>query len=231
VIATGVNADGHREILGVDVLTSEDGAGWTTLLRSLAARGLSGVQLVISDDHVGLSGPNGAIGAVLAGAGWQRCRTHFMRNILAKVPKSAAPFVATMVRSIFAQPDARQVAAQLARVSEELAGRFPDAAALLEQAGPDITAFASFPVEHWRQIWSNNPQERLNREIRRRTDVVGIFPNRDAIIRLVGAVLAECHDEWQVARRYMGVQSLAKARMRVIEGDGEEVRGELVATA
>jgi transposase-like protein len=231
VIATGVNADGHREILGLDVLTSEDGAGWTAFLRSLVARGLSGVQLVISDDHVGLSGPNGAIGAVLRGASWQRCRTHFMRNILAKVPKSAAPFVATMVRSIFAQPDAHQAAAQLARVSEELAGRFPDAAALLEQAGPDVTAFASFPVELWRQIWSNNPQERLNREVRRRTDVVGIFPDRAAIIRLVGAVLAEQHDEWQVARRYMGMESLAKARMSLIEGDGAEVRGELVATA
>jgi putative transposase len=231
VIATGVNADGHREVLGLDVLTSEDGAGWTAFLRSLVARGLSGVQLVISDAHEGLVGPNGAIGAVLHGASWQRCRTHFMRNLLAKVPRSAQPFVATMVRSIFAQPDAHQVAAQLARVTDELAGRFPDAAELLEQAGPDITAFGSFPTELWRQIWSNNPQERLNREIRRRTDVVGIFPNRAAIIRLVGAVLAEQHDEWQVARRYMGVESLAKARMTVIDGDGEEVRGELVATA
>jgi transposase-like protein len=231
VIATGVNADGHREILGLDVLTTEDGAGWTAFLRSLVARGLSGVQLVISDAHQGLVGPNGAIGAVLPGASWQRCRTHFMRNVLAKVPKSAAPFVATMVRSIFAQPDAEQVALQLQRVTEQLAERFPEAAELLEQAGPDITAFASFPVEHWRQIWSNNPQERLNREIRRRTDVVGIFPNRAAIIRLVGAVLAECHDEWAVARRYMGVESLAKARMSLIEGEGEEVRGELVATA
>jgi putative transposase len=230
-IATGVSADGHREILGLDVMTSEDGAGWTAFLRSLVARGLSGVQLVISDAHEGLVGPNGAIGAVLPGASWQRCRTHFMRNILAKVPKSAAPFVATMVRSIFAQPDAHQVAAQLGRVTDELAGRFPEAAELLEQAGPDITAFASFPVEHWRQIWSNNPQERLNREVRRRTDVVGIFPGRAAIIRLVGAVLAEQHDEWAVARRYMGVDSLAKARMTIIEGEGKEVIGELVATA
>jgi transposase-like protein len=231
VIATGVNADGHREILGLDVLTTEDGAGWTAFLRSLVARGLSGVRLVISDAHEGLVGPNGAIGAVLVGASWQRCRTHFMRNILAKVPKAAGPFVATMIRSIFAQPDGEQVALQLDRVTQQLAERFGDAARLLEEAGPDITAFASFPVEHWRQIWSNNPQERLNREIRRRTDVVGIFPNRAAIIRLVGAVLAEQHGEWAVARRYMGVESLTKARMKVIEGDREEVRGELVATA
>ncbi len=235
VIATGVNADGRREILGLDVLTSEDGAGWTALLRSLVARGLSGVQLVISDAHEGLVGSNGAVGAVLHGASWQRCRTHFMRNVLAKVPKSAQPFVATMVRSIFAQPDAEQVAAQLERVTEQLAERFPEAAELLEQAGPDISAFASFPTELWRQIWSNNPQERLNREIRRRTDVVGIFPNRAAIIRLVGAVLAECHDEWQVARRYMGVEALAKARMTMVQGEldeaGKEVTGELVAAS
>ena len=154
-----------------------------------------------------------------------------MRNILAKVPKAAQPFVATLVRSIFAQPDAEQVHLQLERVTEQLAERFPEAAELLGQAGPDIIAFASFPTEHWRQIWSNNPQERLNREIRRRTDVVGIFPNRAAILRLVGAVLAECHDEWAVTRRYMGVESLAKARMSLIEGDQEEVVGELVATA
>ena len=231
VIATAVNGEGHREVLGLDVLTSEDGAGWTAFLRSLVARGLSGVQLVISDAHEGLVGRNGAIGAVLVGASWQRCRTHFMRNILAKVPKSAQPFVATMIRSIFAQPDAEQVALQLERVIEQLAERFPEAAQLLEEAGPDITAFASFPPEHWRQIWSNNPQERLNREIRRRTDVVGIFPNRAAIIRLVGAVLAEQHDEWAVARRYMSAESLAKARMSVIEGEGKEVRGELAATA
>ncbi len=161
------------------------------------------------------------------------CRTHFMRNLLAKVPRTAQPFVATMVRSIFAQPDAEQVRLQLERVTDQLAERFPEAAELLAEAGPDITAFAAFPAELWRQIWSNNPQERLNREVRRRTDVVGIFPNRAAIIRLVGAVLAECHDEWQVARRYLGVESLAKARMTIVQGELEEiakeVTGELVA--
>lgn len=232
VVASAVNADGHKEILGLDVLTTEDGAGWTAFLRDLVTRGLSGVRLVVSDDHLGLVG---AIQAVLPGASWQRCRTHFMRNLLAKVPKSAQGLVATLVRSIFAQPTEEEVAAQLGRVTEQLERMYPDAAALLETAGPDITAFASCPEEHWRQIWSNNPQERLNREIRRRTDVVGIFPNRPAIVRLVGAVLAEQHDEWAVARRYMGVDSLAKARVTVIEGEvqkpREEVKGELVATA
>jgi len=222
VVATAVNSGGHREILGLDVLTSEDGAGWTAFLRSLVARGLSGVRLVISDAHEGLVGPKGAIGAVPSGASWQRCRTHFVRNLLARVPKVAQPFVATLVRSTFAQPDREQVAAQLGRVIEQLSERFPDAEELLEEAGPDITAFASLPTEHWRQIWSNNPQERLNREIRRRTDVVGIFPNRDAIIRLVGAVLAERHDEWAVARRYMSQESLAKARMSLIDGEGPD---------
>ena len=235
VVATAANADGHREILGLDVLTSEDGAGWTAFLRSLVARGLSGVRLVISDAHEGLVGTSGAIGAVLPGASWQRCRTHFMRNVLAKVPKAAQPFVGTLVRSIFAQPDKEQVALQLVRVIDQLAERFGEAAELLEQAGPDITAFSSLPTEHWRQIWSNNPQERLNREIRRRTDVVGIFPNRGAVVRLVGAVLAEQHDEWAVARRYMSVELLTKARMAIVDGELEEttkeVAGELVAAS
>lgn len=229
VVATAVSSDGYREILGLDVLTSEDGAGWTAFLRDLVARGLGGVRLVISDDHRGLVE---AIGAVLPGASWQRCRTHFVRNLLTRVPKSAQGVVATLVRTIFAQPSAEEVAAQLERVREQLERMFPAAAELLEAAGPDITAFAALPVEHWRQIWSNNPQERLNREIRRRTDVVGIFPNRSAIVRLVGAVLAEQHDEWAVARRYMSVESLAKARMAVIEGEfNEEVKGELVAVS
>jgi len=184
------------------------------------------VRLVISDDHAGLVG---AIAAVLPGASWQRCRTHFVRNLLTRVPKGAQPLVATLVRSIFAQPSREEVEAQHARVLEQLEARFPAAAELLGEAREDILAFRWLPVEHWRQIWSNNPQERLNREIRRRTDVVGIFPNRDAVIRLVGAVLSEQHDEWAVARRYMGADSLARARMTLIEGDVEEVMPALVA--
>ncbi len=216
VIATGVNIEGHREVLGVDVFTTEDGAGWTAFLRSLVARGLSGVQLVISDAHEGLKN---AIAGVLPGASWQRCRTHFVRNLLTRVPKSAQAMVATLVRSIFEQPDADTTWAQHARVVEQLEERFPDAAVMLVDAAPDVLAFTAFPKEHWRQIRSNNPQERLNKELRRRTDVVGIFPNRSSMIRLVGAVLAEQHDEWAVARRYMSAESLTKARMRVIDGD------------
>jgi putative transposase len=218
VVATGVNAEGHREILGVDVLTTEDGAGWTAFLRDLVARGLGGVQLVVSDAHAGL---REAVAAVLPGASWQRCRTHFIRNLLTRVPKSAQGLVATLVRSVFAQPDAASTLAQHARVVEQLQERFPAAADLLADAAGDLLAFTAFPKEHWRQIWSNNPQERLNKELRRRTDVVGIFPNRDAVVRLVGAVLAEQHDEWAVARRYMSAESLAKTRVRVIDGQGE----------
>ncbi len=229
LVATGVNAAGFREILGLDLVTSEDGAGWLAFVRSLVARGLSGVRLVISDAHPGLVD---AISSTLQGASWQRCRTHFLRNLLGKVPKSAGPFVATLVRSIFAQPDAEAVSAQFARVLDQLAERFPAAAEMLADAGPDILAFTAFPQTQWKQIWSNNPQERLNKEIRRRTDVVGIFPNREAAIRLIGMVLTEQHDEWQVVRRYMSAESLAKARLEVIDGEAvEEVKGELVAAS
>jgi transposase-like protein len=209
VHAVGVNRDGFRESLGLDVVTAEDGAAWLAFLRSLVARGLSGVRLVTSDAHPGLVD---AIAATLPGAAWQRCRTHAMRNLLTRVPKSAQGFVATMVRTIFAQPDAETVHEQYRRIVDQLETRFPDAAALLEEAAPDLLAFTSCPKEHWRQLWSNNSLERLNKEIRRRTDVVGIFPNRAAVVRLVGAVLAEQNDEWAVAsRRYMSVESLAKA--------------------
>lgn len=210
VIATAVNADGRREILGVDVFTAEDGAAWTSFLRGLVARGLSGVKLVISDSHEGLKA---AIAAVLPGAAWQRCRVHFIRNLMSRVPKSAQELVATLVRSIFAQPDAEAAWAQHGRICQQLEQRFPDAAAMLVEAAEEVLAYTAFPKEHWRQIWSNNPQERLNKEVRRRTDVVGIFPNRAAVIRLVGAVLAEQNDEWiEAERRYLSLESLAKAQ-------------------
>lgn len=223
VIAIGVNADGHREVLGTDVITAEDGAGWVAFLRSLKARGLTGVQLVTSDDHAGLVE---AIASVL-GASWQRCRTHFARNVLTRVPKAAQGFVAAAVRSIFEQADAEEVRAQHTRVVEQMNERFPEAALLLEDARDDILAFTAFPRAHWRQIWSNNPLERLNREVRRRTDVVGIFPNRGAVTRLVGAILAEQNDEWLVGRRYMSIESLAKARMNVIDGENGQLEGEV----
>jgi putative transposase len=207
--ATGVNADGHREILGVDVASSEDGAGWLAFLRGLVARGLSGVAMVISDDHAGLVS---AIGSVLPGASWQRCRTHYHRNLLTRVPKSAQPWVSTLVRTIFEQPDPKSARAQHAQVVQALEAKLPAAAEHLDEARDDILAFAAFPREVWRQVWSSNPQERLNKEIRRRTDVVRIFPGRDAIIRLVGAVLAEQNDEWTESRRYMGAEVLAECR-------------------
>jgi transposase-like protein len=173
VIATGVNANGSREVLGMDVITTEDGAGWLAFLRGLVARGLAGVQLVVSDAHEGLMG---AIEAVLAGASWQRCRTHAMRNLLTKVPKSSQSMFATLVRTIFEQPDGEQVWAQHARVVEQLRQRFPEPAAMLIDMAPDLLAFTAFPSEHWSAIRSNNPQERLNKEIRRRTDVAGSSP-------------------------------------------------------
>ena len=213
LVATGVNADGHREILGLDVASAEDGAGWLAFLRGLVARGLSGVQLVISDAHPGLVA---AIGSALPGAAWQRCRTHYLRNLLTRVPKSAQPHVATQVRTIFDQADADAVHAQYDRVIDALEPKHPQAAEHLDTARADLLAFTTYPREIWRQIWSNNPQERLNKEIRRRTDVVGIFPGRDALIRLVGAVLAEQSDEWIEGRRYMSLELLAKSRIHIV---------------
>src|ERR671938_863558 len=207
VIAVGVNAEGQREILGLDVGPSEDGAFWLALLRSLVARGLSGVKLVTSDAHEGLKG---AIAAVLQGASWQRCRTHFMRNALAVVPKSAQQMVAATIRTVFVQPDAAAARETWRKVADGFRPRWPRLADLLDEAEPDVLAYLAFPPEHWRQAWSNNPLERLNRELKRRTDVVGIFPNEAALIRLAGAVLAEQHDEWLVARRYFSAESLAK---------------------
>jgi transposase-like protein len=209
LVATGVNADGQREILGIDVVSSEDGAGWLAFLRGLVARGLSGVMLVVSDCHAGL---RDAIASTLPGAAWQRCRTHYHRNLLSRVPKAAQPWVATMVRTVFEQPDRAAVYAQHAQVVTALEAKYPQAAEHLDDARDDILAFAAFPKQVWKQIWSNNPQERLNKEIRRRTDVVGIFPDRGAIIRLVGAVLAEQNDEWEEGRRYIGSEILAECR-------------------
>ena len=193
LVATGVNPDGHREILGLHVTTSEDGAGWLGFFRDLVARGLTGVRLVTSDAHAGLVA---AIGATLTGATWQRCRTHYAPNLMSATPKNSWGWVKALLHSVYDQPDAEAVHAQFDRVVDALADKLPAVAAHLEQARADILAFTGFPKEIWRQIWSNNPNERLNREIRRRTDVVGIFPDRTSIIRLVGAVLAEQHDEW-----------------------------------
>lgn len=214
IVATATNDQGHREVLGVDIVTAEDEASWAAFLRGLVARGLKGVRLVTSDAHEGLKS---AVGKVLHGASWQRCRTHFMRNLLCRVPKSAQRVVATAVRGIFEQPDADQVWAMYAKVVERLEERFGEAANLLDQAGSDILAFTAFPVAHWRRIWSNNPLERLNKELRRRSDVVGIFPNRAAVIRLLGAVLAEQHDEWVVARRYLTIGSLDELVRKTVE--------------
>jgi putative transposase len=207
VIAIGVRMTGEREVLGLAVGPSEDGAFWLQFLRSLVARGLSGVQLVISDAHNGLKA---AIAAVLTGASWQRCRVHFVRNALALVPKAAAEMVAATIRTVFAQPDAKSAREQWRKVADGFRTRFPRLAALMDEAEDDVLAYLTFPREHWRQIWSNNPLERLNREVKRRTDVVGIFPNEKAVIRLVGAVLSEQNDEWQVSRKYFSAESMAK---------------------
>ncbi len=212
LVATGVNAEGYREILGLQVTSAEDGAGWLAFCRDLVARGLSGVALVTSDAHAGLVA---AIGATLPGASWQRCRTHYAANLMSLTPKSAWGWVKALLHSVYDQPDADAVHAQFDRVLDALTDKLPQVAAHLDDARADILAFTAFPRSIWRQIWSNNPNERLNREIRRRTDVVGIFPDRDAVIRLVGAVLAEQHDEWTEMRRYIGLDVLARARVSV----------------
>jgi putative transposase len=207
VIAVGVNQSGEREILGFDVGMSEDGAFWEEFLRKLVARGLKGVKFVVSDAHEGLKS---AIKKVLTGSTWQRCRVHFMRNVLSQVPKKCQGMVSSIIRTIFAQNDQESAREQLRHVVDELRGRFPKAMEILEAAEEDILAYMAFPREHWIQIHSTNPLERLNREIRRRTDVVCIFPNRDAVIRLVGTMLMEQNDEWQVGRRYFSLESMEK---------------------
>ena len=207
VIATGVSADGRREVLGCQVGDSETEAFWAEFLGGLRDRGLTGVQLVISDCHRGLVA---AVATAMQGAAWQRCRVHFMRNVLAKVGKVNAEMVAASIRTIFAQPTADAVRDQLDFVADKLAGQFPAVAAMLHDVKADLTAFADFPAAHWRKVWSTNPIERLNREVKRRTDVVGIFPNRAALLRLATCVLIEAHDEWQVSdRRYLSEESMA----------------------
>jgi putative transposase len=207
VVATGVRADGWREVLGFAVGDSEDGAFWTAFLRSLKARGLGGVQLVISDAHTGLKQ---AIAAVLIGASWQRCRVHFLRNVLAQVPKGNAEMVAAAIRTIFAQPDAGHVREQLDVIAGMLGRQLPKVETMLRENAEDLLAFTAFPVSHWKKVWSTNPLERLNKEIKRRTDVVGVFPNPDALLRLAGAVLVEAHDEWQTGdRRYLAEGTMA----------------------
>jgi transposase-like protein len=215
VIATGVRRDGEREVLGLAVGDSEEGAFWTAFLRSLRSRGLSGVRLVISDAHEGLKG---AISAVLLGSAWQRCRVHFLRNVLARIPKGSAEMVLAAIRTIFAQPDAASVREQLDEICDKLTPRFGAVAAMLADAREELLAFTAFPVSHWKKIWSTNPLERVNKEIKRRTDVVGIFPNEPAVLRLAGAVLLEVHDEWQVAeRRY-----LSEGSMTLLDRPGDD---------
>jgi putative transposase len=214
LVATGVNADGYREILGLHVTSAEDGAGWLGFFRDLVARGLTGVALVTSDAHRGLVD---AIGATLPGATWQRCRTHYAANLMSATPKSAWGWVKALLHSVYDQPDATAVHAQFDRVLDTLGEKLPAVAEHLDAARDDVLAFTAFPKAIWRQVWSNNPQERLNREIRRRTDVVGMFPDRDSLIRLVGAVLAEQHDEWTEMRRYIGLDVLAKSRLTLID--------------
>jgi putative transposase len=213
LVATGVNGDGHREVLGVQVSTSETGAAWLTFFKDLVARGLGGVRLVTSDAHAGLVA---AIGATLPGATWQRCRTHYAANLMSACPKSSWPAVKAMLHSVYDQPDAASVHAQYDKLLDSVAAKLPDVHEHLDAARADVLAFTTFPRDLWRQIWSNNPNERLNREIRRRTDVVGIFPDRNSVTRLVGAVLAEQHDEWAEGRRYLGLDLLQRARLTAI---------------
>ena len=229
VVATGVTERGDREVLGLAVGDSEEGAFWTAFLRSLRARGMTGVRLVISDAHEGLKG---AIGGVLLGAAWQRCRVHFLRNVLARIPRGSADMVLAAIRTIFAQPDAVTVREQLDEIAERLEPRFPAVAAMLVSAKEDVLAFAAFPVAHWRKVWSTNPLERVNKEIKRRTDVVGIFPNEAAVTRLAGAVLLEVHDEWAIAeRRYLSEGSMARLDSLVDDGAKEVERANTLLLA
>ena len=211
VVAVGVAADGRREVPGFDVGDTENEPFWTAFLRSLKTRGLTGVKLVMSDAHTGLKK---AIGTVFQGAAWQRCRVHFMRNVLSIVSKGSQDLVASIIRTIFAQPDKEHVLTQFDEVTRMLTRSHPKVALMLEDARGDVLAFTGFPHRHWRQIWSTNPLERVNKEIKRRTDVVGVFPNPAALLRLAGSVLIEQHDEWEAGdRRYFSEASMLELRI------------------
>ena len=226
VVAIGVSADGRREVLGMDVGDSEDGAFWTAFLRGLKARGLGGVQLVISDAHAGLKQ---AIAAVFQGSAWQRCRVHFMRNVLSVVPKGSSEMVAAAIRTIFAQPDPDHVAEQFDVIAGMLGRQVPKVETMMRDAKEDLLAFAQFPQAHWRQLWSTNPLERVNKEIKRRTDVVGIFPNPEALLRLAGAVLIEQHDEWAASdRRYFSEASMTLLMTKKNPNEGQVNTPELM---
>ena len=207
VIAIGVRETGERDVLGFSLGASEEYAFWMDFLRSLIRRGLKGVELVTSDAHEGLKA---AIREVLAGSSWQRCRVHFMRNVLANIPKGSKAVVAAAIRTIFAQPDREAAGQQVSEVVKAMQSRWPKAAELVAAAEDDVLAYMNFPHEHWTRIYSTNPLERLNKEIKRRTNVVGLFPDEASVIRLVGSILMEISDEWQVGRRYFSKESMRK---------------------
>jgi transposase-like protein len=204
IIATGVNTEGRREILGLGLGPSEAAVFWLGFLRRLEKRGLKGVKLVISDAHEGLKA---AIAQVFK-ASWQRCRVHFMRNALAHVPKAQHQMVAAAIRSVFAQNTQAEGSKTWRHVADQLRARLPKLAALMDEAEADVIAFMAFPRAHWPKLHSTNPIERLNKEVKRRADVVGIFPNEASIIRLVGAILLEQNDEWQLQHRYMTLETM-----------------------
>lgn len=205
VAAIGVNDEGYREILGVEIFTSEDETSWTAFLRDLVERGLSGVRLVTSDAHPGLKK---AIASVLPGSSWNRCYTHFTRNVTSRLPRKAQGRSSALLRSVTAQTGPEAAWEQYDRVADRLIHEHPQLSDLLDDAREEALAYTSFPLEHWRKIRTNNPLENLNSQIKRRTRVVGIFPNRASIIRLVGMVLLEQHEDWMIGRRYMSLESL-----------------------
>ncbi|WP_046530194.1 IS256 family transposase [Cellulomonas sp. FA1] len=225
LVATGVNSDGHREVLGVKVTTAETEEAWNVFFADLAARGLADVKLVTSDAHRGLVE---ATAANLPGATWQRCRTHYAANLMAVTPKSSWPAVKAALHSVYDQPDAASVHAQFDKLLDLVVDKLPAVHAHLDAARADLLAFTTFPKAIWRQVWSNNPNERLNKEIRRRTDVVGIFPDRHSVTRLVGAVLAEQHDEWAEGRRYFALDVLTRSRLTLV-GDSSQVTDQPLA--